>query len=91
MKNISSFFDDIIDDFITRNYFINVNENIFRFVEIDDAQKKIVDRFQILFFRECFCDAIHMNVFVYKIYLIYLFFNVSQLTRIKMFFIFLKF
>ena len=27
------------------DYFIDVDKNIFRFVEIDDAQKKFVDKF----------------------------------------------
>ena len=47
----------------------------FRLVEIDDAQKKFVDKFQISFFRECFCDVININVFVHKIHLIHSFFR----------------
>ena len=66
------------------NYLININENVFRLVEIDDAQKKFVDKFQISFFRECFCDAIDMNVFVHKF--IYLFFRCFAIDAHQNFF-----
>ena len=47
------------------NYFRNIDKNVFKFIEIDDAQKIFVYKFQILFFRECFCDAIDMSVLVH--------------------------
>ena len=54
---------------------MNVDKNVFRLVKINDTQKEFVNNFQISFFREYFCDAIDMSVFVHKIHLIYLIFR----------------